>query len=220
LRGCSILAWAEAFHAASGRWPTLLSRAVADAERETWSGLNNALKKGLRGLPGGESLCYLLTAHRGARIKRTVRPLRVDQILAWADAFHAAHGCWPKTESGPVEQAPGETWQAIDSALKIGGRGMDTRISLARLLLEHRGPDAHNRPPVLSVEQVLAWADAFHAANGRWPTRTSGPVPDAPRETWQKIHLALRKGQRGLPRLGSLPRLLAQHRNRRCRARR
>jgi hypothetical protein len=209
-----ILAWADAFHAAGGRWPTALSGAVAGAERETWNTVDYALKKGLQGLPGGESLCRLLAERRGARNKHTMRPLRVEQILAWADAFHVARGGWPHTEAGPVEQAPGETWQAIDSALKIGGRGLDTRISLARLLLEHRGPDAHNRPPGLSVEQVLAWADAFHAANGRWPTKYSGSVPDAPQENWNKITLALRKGHRGLPRLGSLAQLLAQHRNR------
>jgi hypothetical protein len=203
-----ILVWADAFHAASGRWPTALSGAVADAERETWSAIDDALKDGCRGLPGGESLCSFLAAHRGARNKRRIRSLRVEQILAWADAFHAAHGGWPHTESGPIEQAPGETWQAIDTALKKSGRGLDTRISLARLLLEHRGPDAHNRPPGLSVEQVLAWADAFHAANGQWPTRCSGSVPGAPQENWNKIHLALRKGHRGLPRLGSLARLL------------
>jgi hypothetical protein len=209
-----ILAWADAFHAASGRWPTAHCGAVADAERETWSAIDRSLKEGVRGLPGGESLCSFLAAHRRARNKRRTRPLRVEQILAWADAFHAAHGGWPHTGSGLVEQASGETWQAIDSALKKSGRGLDTRISLARLLLEHRGPDAHNRPPGLGVAQVLAWADAFHAANGRWPTKRSGAVPGAPQENWNKIDLALCNGHRGLPRLGSLARLLAQYRNR------
>ena len=69
-----ILAWAEAFHAASGRRPPSYPAPSRMPSGETWSGLNNALKKGLRGLPGGESLCYLLTAHRGAIRARRMPP--------------------------------------------------------------------------------------------------------------------------------------------------
>jgi hypothetical protein len=57
-------------------------------------------------------------------------------------------------------------------------------------------------------------ADAFHDANGRWPTESSGSVPRTPQENWNKITMALRKGHRGLPWLESLARFLAQHRNR------
>ena len=111
------------------------------------------------------------------------KPLNIDQILAWADAFHETRGRWPTLLSGPVTMVPGETWSAINSALKIGGRGLAHATSLARLLIEYRGPDSRNQPPRLTVEQVLAWANAHHAATGRWPTGSSGPLPEAPGRT-------------------------------------
>jgi Phage derived protein Gp49-like (DUF891) len=36
----------------------------------------------------------------------------------------------------------------------------------------------------LTVEQILAWADANKARTGRWPTRWSGPVAESWGETW------------------------------------
>jgi hypothetical protein len=71
----------------------------------------------------------------------------------------------------------------------------------------HRG----RRPP-LTVEQILAWADAYFADTGRWPTAASGPIPEAPGLTWNAVNLALYSGLRGLPRGGSLARLLGRHR--------
>ena len=60
------------------------------------------------------------------------------QILAWADAFHARHGHWPHVRSGPIEDAPGETWAAVESALRSGCRGFPGGSSLYRLLKKHR----------------------------------------------------------------------------------
>jgi hypothetical protein len=68
-----------------------------------------------------------------------------------------------------------------------------------------------SRRPPLTVEQVLAWADAHYARTGRWPTAASGFVADAPGEVWGHINNALARGNRGLPRGGSLVRLLALH---------
>ena len=55
-------------------------------------------------------------------------------------------------------------------------------MSLARVLARHRGLGNPREVPGLTVEEVLAWADAHHAATGNWPTKGSGPVPDAPYE--------------------------------------
>jgi hypothetical protein len=68
------------------------------------------------------------------------------------------------------------------------------------------------RKPPLTVEQILAWADAHHARTGRWPTARTGPVPEAPGEVWRNLDAALYRGGRGLPGGGSLARLLHQHR--------
>jgi hypothetical protein len=66
------------------------------------------------------------------------------------------------------------------------------------------------RPP-LTVEQILAWADAHHASTGRWPHTKSGPVEGAPGEVWATIDSLLAWGRRGLPRGSTLTRLLHEH---------
>lgn len=63
----------------------------------------------------------------------------------------------------------------------------------------------------LSAAQILAWADTYHARTGRWPARNSGPVPEAPGQTWATVNQALAAGARGLPGGDTLARLLARH---------
>ena len=47
---------------------------------------------------------------------------------------------------------------------------------------------------------------------GKWPTKTSGPIPEAPGESWNAVTAALREGLRGLPGGSSLALLLAEKR--------
>jgi hypothetical protein len=60
----------------------------------------------------------------------------------------------------------------------------------------------------LSVGRVLAWARAYRARWGRWPTTASGVVAESPDTTWMAVNAALRQGSRGLPGVSSLARLL------------
>jgi hypothetical protein len=64
------------------------------------------------------------------------------------------------------------------------------------------------RPVPLTVPHILAWADAYHARTGAWPSAYSGLVEGAPGETWRAIDCALHYGRRGLPGADSLSRLL------------
>jgi hypothetical protein len=167
-----------------------------------------ALRAGTRGLRRGGSLPRLLAEHRG-RLNRNALPrLTHDQILAWADAHHAAHGRWPKEGSGAVNGAPGQKWKAVDMALRQGSRGLPQGSSLARLLAEHRGCRNKGALPRLTRDQILVWADAYHAAHDRWPTRQSGLVSGAQGETWCQIDHALKSGNRGLREATTLARLL------------
>jgi len=204
-----ILAWADAHLVATGSWPTLYSGKVVGAVRQNWFTINGDLKRGRRGLPRGQSLAELLAEHRGAPNASSKRPLTIEQVLAWADAHHAATGRWPIRRSGPVGAAPGETWEAINSALQLGGRDLPVRVTLAQLLLERRGPEATSRPPRLTVPQILAWAEAHQAATGRWPNTETGPVTGVAGQTWNGIDIALTKGHRGLPGGSSLAKLRA-----------
>ena len=61
-----ILAWADAHRARTGEWPRIHSGPIHEASRETWQGIDRALRYGHRGLPGGDSLPRLLGRERGA----------------------------------------------------------------------------------------------------------------------------------------------------------
>ena len=92
---------------------------------------------------------------------RTRPPLTVEQILAWADAYRARTGRWPTARSGPVPEAPGETWSGIDRGLRVGGRGLPGGYSLARLLAllrEAASPRTGQRPrDWTAAEDELVW---------------------------------------------------------------
>jgi hypothetical protein len=95
-------------------------------------------------------------------------------VLAWADAHFAKTGRRPHGRSGPVAEAPGETWEAVQAALKRGCRGLpggDTLLRLLRRRRPHlasyhgavRGPDPGKRRRVaelraqgLSVPKIAA----------------------------------------------------------------
>jgi hypothetical protein len=80
--------------------------------------------------------------------------------------------------------------------------------ALARLLAERRRMRHHSCLPELTLEQIQAWALAHRQRTGKWPTALSGPVAEAPGETWRAVELALVQGHRGLPKGSSLARVL------------
>ena len=208
-----ILIWADARYENTGQWPNRASREVLGAPDEKWRNIENALRLGLRGLPGGSSLARLLAEKRSVRNIQGLADLAEAQILQWADAHHEQNGKWPNRTSGDVLGAPGEKWGAIDLALNQGGRGLPGGSSLAKLLAKNR--DVRNRMglPDLTVEQILQWADAHYKKTGKWPNRASREVLDAPGENWVNIDTTLRQGLRGLPGNSSLARLLAEQRD-------
>ena len=62
-----ILKWAGVYRQRTGRWPACRSPKVIDGSSgETWLNVDQALRRGLRGLPGGSSLAILLAGRRSA----------------------------------------------------------------------------------------------------------------------------------------------------------
>lgn len=137
------------------------------------------------------------------------RPLlSTKQILQWADAHYASCKQWPNRRSGRIPGSLGETWCAMDQALKKNHRGLSTGCSLAQFLQEQRGVRNRMRLPRLTIRMILAWADNQHAQTGTWPTSASGNVHGVEGENWLAIDLALRQGHRSLQGSSSLAKLL------------
>lgn len=212
-----ILEWADA-HRRNGDWPTRTSGVVHGAPRESWLGIDFALRQSYRGCRGRSSLPRLLAEHRGVRHYLHPPPLTVEQILRWADSHRRRTGAWPTTKSGPVYQSngrpAGETWLAIDHALMKGRRGLQ-QSTLVQLLSKRRNVRNRRNPPPLSVKQVLVWADAHHKRTGKWPTMEMGAIPEAPGETWIAVDAAMKYGRRWRGRRTSLVTLLARRRKKR-----
>lgn len=205
-----VLGWADAWYAKNGRWPSARQGAIPGTT-ETWSRVNFALRCGTRGLAGGTSLRQLLLKARGVR-KRYKKPqLSIEQVLAWADAHHAATGRWPNQRSGLVAGTNDTTWCRINHALRLGIRGLPREFSLARLLARERGYQNPLDRPKLTEKQILKWARAHVAATGRRPSIHSGPIPGAAGETWLKIHAVLYYGVRGFPGGEGLSQFLKRH---------
>lgn len=210
-----VLTWADAFHARTGDWPTILSGPVDGGKGDTWLAIDKALRAGRRGLPAGWSLARLIDAHRGTHRAQNPAPLSVTKILEWADAWYLRYGKWPKDASGSIPESPGDTWNAVSMALRHGLRDLPGGMSLAQFLADRRGKRNRAALPPLTEDQILAWADAYHERHGKWPTQTSGRIIEAPGETWNGVDRSLVDGRRGLSGGSSLPRLLAQRRGKR-----
>ncbi|QEL18611.1 hypothetical protein [Limnoglobus roseus] len=139
-------------------------------------------------------------------------PLHIPDILRWADEFHQRRGRWPTRDDGPIVGPLDLTWRQIDSALKLGNRGLNRGSSLAKLLLARRKRRHKGMPPTLTVSQILTWADAHHTRSGEWPIYSAGSIPAVKGETWSAVDHSLRIGRRGLPGGSSLAQLLEAQR--------
>jgi hypothetical protein len=201
-----ILAWADAHHERTGRWPSKASGPIEQSPGDTWSAVNDGLVGGARGLPKGLSLSKLLDKHR------SVRRLSLRKILAWADEHRRRTGKWPRRLSGRIEGTARETWSAVDQALRVGSRGLRGGSSLARLLTRRRGVHNQKALPDLTDAQVLRWCDAHRRRTGQWPKARDGAIPRSGGETWSRIDDALQCGRRRLPQT-TLAALLWEHRN-------
>jgi hypothetical protein len=204
-----VLAWADAAFQRTGQWPNQYSGPIMESPEETWAGVNYALKVGTRGLPAGRSLAQILSEQCGVRNRGNLPQLSTEQILVWADAHFKRTGNWPNWKSGVIPDAPGETWSGVQSALFSGTRGLPGGSTLAQLLQSQRGVRNLQNLPPLSEDRIISWVEAHYRRAGQWPSKDSGPIHDAPGETWNGVQIALLRGRRGLPGGSSLARLIA-----------
>ncbi len=207
-----ILLWADAHRSRTRQWPTAKSGPVVDAPFDvSWSTIDDALARGLHGLPRCRGLLWLLHQRRGRpyQEKYAGPPLTIEQIKRWARSCHRRTGAWPTQHDGAVAERPDLTWALINGACLHGRHGLRPIGSLGRLLNRaFPGRRRRSRRPPLDVEQIFEWAKEHHARTGRWPYAASGRVRGAPGETWNSINSCLEAGLRGLPGGSSLSRFL------------
>jgi hypothetical protein len=206
-----VLAWADAHHARTGRWPGTCSGNVHGVPHETWARIDNALVRGYRGFPGGFTLLELLFEARGAQYRYARKNTKLKKILAWACAHFEIHGTWPHERSGGIPNSNGETWGSIYNSLRLGKYARRRRRAIERLVAKRRVPNALNKPADLSIAQILRWADTYFTVRGRWPTAKSRGLRMGPTVSWRIIDEALRLGMRGLPGGKSLEGVLEEN---------
>jgi superfamily II DNA or RNA helicase len=212
LTEAQILAWADSYHEKEKCWPNINSGLVLADSDETWKSIDNMLRIGLRGLPGGSSLAKLLADQRQFRNIQDLAALTTQQVLDWCDRYHEVTDEWPRENSGAVPDATGETWLNVSQALRLGLRGLPGGSSLGKLLAEKRGVRNNFNVPPLFEDQIVKWADEHHARTGDWPNENSGAIEGTQGETWKRIKYALQQGNRGLDGNSSLAQLLAENR--------
>ncbi|HEV3024092.1 MAG TPA: hypothetical protein VGX76_16565, partial [Pirellulales bacterium] len=172
-----LLEWADAYRERTGEWPNLDSGRVDEDPQEKWLNIDQDLHKGLRGLPGGWSLVKLLAEFRGKRNPAALPRHTEIKILAWVDAHHDRTGRWPTFASGPIVEAAGETWSAVDMALHAGIRGLPGGSSLAKLLRQERRVRRRRKRRVRREKVAKAVARRFARCDDRRePRRTPAPA--------------------------------------------
>ena len=126
------------YHEEHGKYPSLKS---GDASKyigfkTTWVAIDDCLRHGLRGLPGGSSLSQLRKEH----ITGKETPLTEEIIVKAMKAYHEECGKYPSCESGDASKYIGFkiTWMAIDTCLKRGHRGLPGKSSLGKLKKKYK----------------------------------------------------------------------------------
>ena len=129
-----------------------------------------------------------------------------DDILEWADAYHETDREWPTSRAGVIPETPGESWLLVEAAITLGKRGFAGGTTLLRFLAANWMRPCRS-PEDLTIENVLAWADAWYARTGRRPIAKSGEIPGTGGITWRAVDSGRREGRTNRPSGLSLERL-------------
>ncbi len=118
------------------------------------------------------------------RRRPKIQRLRETQILDWADAHQERTGQWPTAASGAVLDAAGETWAALNAALRIGARGLPGGDSLARLLRRERSlGERRGRSPHIERQLLVR---ALHA-RGLSPAEIGRQLGISRQAAWEML---------------------------------
>jgi hypothetical protein len=206
-----ITRWISEWRERKGSFPDPAFGVIPGSEGETWGGVNHALRAGRRGLPGGSSLAKFIAEHFDGRHKTILKSLSIMEIKRWISEWRERQDSWPSQMSGEIPGSGGETWGAIDSALRDGGRGLPSGSSLPRFIADHFSVRNATNKPDLTIKMIKKWITEWKERDGEYPKIKSGEIPGSGGETWNAVNQALYSGGRSLPSGSSLPKLIATH---------
>jgi hypothetical protein len=132
------------------------------------------------------SSCVVYASQSFTSIKSSPGPTRIASAPAIGPISTAGMYSMPPRRDGRTS-----TWTSgwACGACPADGRWPPKRANLA--WADRRTRRSRFDRPQLTVDMILAWADAYFAVNADWPTLESGPIADAPGENWTGINHAL-----------------------------
>ncbi len=119
---------------AYGKVPSNSSREpLSGLPGESWSAIDEAGRKGQRGLAKGRTVTEIVSAVRQEYQRLTL--LTEEKILGAAREFFREHRSIPKKHSvAPVPGSPFDSWKKIDTAGRFGLRGLERGRTLSKIL--------------------------------------------------------------------------------------
>ena len=119
---------------AYGKVPSNSSREpLAGLPGESWSAIDEAGRKGQRGLAKGRTVAEIVSAVREEH--RRLALLTEEKIVSAAREFFREHRSIPKKHSvAPVPGSPFDSWKRIDTAGRFGLRGLERGRTLSKIL--------------------------------------------------------------------------------------
>ena len=193
-----------------GRRPSRPDRAVArdpsgpsSGTGETWQSGPLALYPRPRGLPGGGRRWRGCSRGNGGAQREALPLFRVPDILPGPTRTTIAMARGPRADrchpGGPGARLVSGSTTHLPGQSRICGE--TPRWPACRPT--SRGAE-HPCPSAITVEQILAWADAHFARRADGRTR-SGAISEAPGETWQGSRTPSSSACGALPGGSSLP---------------
>jgi len=212
--------WVKLFHEKEHKWPSTRDKVVWEKDgagqwnvvpNMSWLMIHQGLYTARYGL--GSQKKMTLTQFR--HLHGLHSNLSEEKIIGWMKLHYEKEGDWPHQTSprvwdrnaGEWTEVKGETWQAINLALRAAGRGLLKKSSLAQLRTAHGLTDPPKDHNPLSEEKIVKWIELYREKEANWPSRYGKVVWDKDAEgkwvrvgdeTWTSIDRALYHGHRGL----------------------
>jgi hypothetical protein len=117
-----IVGWGQAHQQRTQRWPNVNSEVVVEASEEKCNLIDNALRNGHRGLPGGSSLAQLLQKKCGVRNPAALPNLSEEQILGGRISTSSEWGVGPITSPDWWQiqlVKPGLVWTLLSDQVRV-----------------------------------------------------------------------------------------------------